>query len=381
MKKLLIVFVCFIFSLSVATTVFAQSNESQNKTVNADETIDGDYFAAGEVVTISGTVNGDVYALGEKLIIDGTVNGDVLGAAADVIIRGKVSDDVRIAGGQITVSGEIGKSLSVGAGNATVTETASVGGSLTGAAGSAQILAPIGREIRMGIGDITIDNNVGRSATLAAGTIALGSRAKINGDLTYWSDKQASIQNDSAVVGTTTHNMPNADQQKDTAKAFGAGALFLKILSFLLAFLIGALFIKYLPNFTTRLIDNISSKTLKSFGIGFLALILLPIAAVLAAITLVGIPISIIILFVIFMFIYFSKVFIALAIGRFLLNLMKYKSSLYLALFAGLVVYSFLTLIPVVNFVLFIFTMFIGTGSFVITKNQILNQLRAKKLL
>jgi hypothetical protein len=54
-------------SLTVGAQERSETPSRQQRThVAAHETIQGDYFAFGPVVTISGTVNGDVYASGGR---------------------------------------------------------------------------------------------------------------------------------------------------------------------------------------------------------------------------------------------------------------------------------------------------------------------------
>ena len=64
---------------------------SDRAVLRAGQVVQGDYFAFGPHVAISGIVNGDLYAAGGEVLVDGTVNGDVIVAGAKVMVSGTVA--------------------------------------------------------------------------------------------------------------------------------------------------------------------------------------------------------------------------------------------------------------------------------------------------
>jgi len=75
----------------------ARQRGSGHATLPASQVVDGDHFAFGKTVEISGTINGGLYVSGGQVVIDGRVNGDVLVAGGRVSLSGTVSQDVRAA--------------------------------------------------------------------------------------------------------------------------------------------------------------------------------------------------------------------------------------------------------------------------------------------
>jgi len=73
---------------------------SKRAVLPAGQEVQGDYFAFGPQVEISGTVHGDVYAAGGEMLMDGVVDGDLIVAGGDVTVSGMVTQDIRIAGGK-----------------------------------------------------------------------------------------------------------------------------------------------------------------------------------------------------------------------------------------------------------------------------------------
>ena len=89
MKKVFLLAFLILLAATFATSAFAAKNFQRNETVllSKDDVVEGDYFAAGERVTIAGTVNGDAYVAGGNVIVEGEINGDLIAAGGTVNIR------------------------------------------------------------------------------------------------------------------------------------------------------------------------------------------------------------------------------------------------------------------------------------------------------
>jgi hypothetical protein len=86
--------------LAVPSLVWAEESSEQAKwrervLLSAGQEVQGDYFAFGLHVEISGTVHGDVYAAGGEVLVDGIVGGDLIVAGGEVRVSGEVTQDVR----------------------------------------------------------------------------------------------------------------------------------------------------------------------------------------------------------------------------------------------------------------------------------------------
>ena len=106
--------VVLLFLWVASPAVFAEDSVARSPlgdraVLQAGQVVQGDYFAFGPHVEISGIVNGDLYAAGGEITVDGVVNGDVIVAGAKVFVSGTVAQDARVMGAQVTVSGTIGK--------------------------------------------------------------------------------------------------------------------------------------------------------------------------------------------------------------------------------------------------------------------------------
>jgi len=61
-----------------------QAEWQKRVVLSVGQEVQGDYFAFGPHVEISGTVHGDVYAAGGEVLVDGIVDGDLIVAGGEV---------------------------------------------------------------------------------------------------------------------------------------------------------------------------------------------------------------------------------------------------------------------------------------------------------
>lgn len=386
-RKLLIwltINILIFFNLAPAVSAQENTRSSDVTTLGKGEVINRDYFAADKKVVLSGTVNGDAYLAGKDILVDGTVNGDLLVAGGDVNISGEVAGNIRAAGGSIYISGKTGKNLTIMGGSVHISDSANVSGSLAGASGSLQIYSPIGKEANIAAGTLVLGSNVGKDFSVIGGDITLSSQAKVNGNVTYLSRKQADISPAAVISGQVTHNLPPSrlSEKKQETKTFLSNfRLSVIALNFLSSLVVGLIFIWLAPNLTRKTVDLISSRPLPSLGVGFGTLILAPIAALLMVITLIGIPLGLLVLLAYFFDIFLVKLFISIFIGERLVTLIKQRTSLYFMFFIGLIIYTLLTALPKLGFFISLLGILFGLGAFIMAKYLFITSLRLRKTI
>jgi cytoskeletal protein CcmA (bactofilin family) len=350
--------------------------------LSRDETVNKDYFAAGNTVTVSGTVNGDAYVAGGNVIVDGTINGDLLTAGGNVVIRGRVANDIRAAGGQVTVSGEVGNSVTVAGGNITITDGARIGGSLVGAAGNLSTFAPIGRGATLAGGQVIIGNMVGGDVAATVGQITLTPGAVVNGNLEYWSSNRARIQSGAQVTGAVTQRVPPQPAEaapKDIGRIITRAVIIAKLISLISYFVAGLLLIYFFPVHVRRTVAVIRERPWLSLGTGFLAVILIPIIIVLLFMTIIGIPIALILLAAFLILLYLARIYAAVWLGRLILGYGRSEDKLVWAFLIGLVIYELVTLIPIVGWIIGALVVFLGLGAVLIEEKDFYRKLRMDK--
>ena len=379
-------FISLLFvSTLVPQKVFAQTAISGNVVIlQQDQIINGDYFVGGQTVAIHGTVTGDLYVGGGNVVIDGIVNGDILAAGGTILLRGS-SHNLRVAGGTVTVDSVVDGNVTAFGGNVTIANGAKITGSVVAGGGQVLMLAPTGKGATIAAGQVTVANTVNGNL-LSAGTIALSPDAKVNGSFTYWSQQPATIENGAVISGKVTHNIPH--HQSATKQSVPAAAGFLGIsfgfmlIGLISSFVLGFLCIQFAPVFTQQITTTIQKQPWVSLGIGFIAAIAIPFIGMIIFITIVGIPLSILLMVLYGIYIYVSKVFVSLVIGMWIFTKSNVqKTHMVWALLVGIIIFEILGWIPLIGWLAGFVSWLMGMGALLITKRNVYSTLRSKKLI
>lgn len=150
----------------------------------AGVTHDGDLFAAGERVRISGTVEGNLFAGGAEVVIDGTVRGDVFAGATKVVVgpEGTVEGDVMAGGTQVDVAGTVEEDVRAAGYIVRILDGARVGGEIMvgGFSTDVEAGAEIGDDVYAGGFQVAFAGSAEGDANLAAQSVELSGR--VGGD-------------------------------------------------------------------------------------------------------------------------------------------------------------------------------------------------------
>ncbi len=382
MKKILtVIFVLLNFLLlHPANEVFAKVivQEKGFFTIQKDEVVDDDLFISAETVEILGTVNGDVYAGAGTFRLSGTVNGNVHVGAGMTTISGVTTGSVYAGTGNITVeNARIGNSLLIGAGTVNIDRDSKINGSLIIGAGSAAVGSPVGRNVFIGAGTVDLNSAVGGEVRIGGGNVTLGPNAKVARDLYYTlgKDPGAFKISDTATVSGVIHKIEQKiASQKDieTAKKSVSTVLrtvgtIAKIVSLIGAYIVGFLCLKWFNGFFTRSTKVLETSFWKSFGVGFLIIVVsLPVLFVLA-LTGLGVPLAGILFLMLMLGMYLSKIVAAIAVGNWLSGRFEWKKmSVYSVLGLGLIVIYILRFIPFIGFLTSLVVLGSGLGAIAI---------------
>lgn len=366
-----IIFICLTF----LCTVFASADEvaEQQRVVilPSGSVHNGDYFAFGSSVEISGTVNGDVYALAEQVIVDGTVNGDVLSCGGSVDISGKVLRNCRLIAGQILISGDVGNNVTAVAGNLQMLGSASVGGNLVATAGNVDLAAKIGSDATILASNLRVSSQIKKDLLAYVGQLRLTSRVVIGGDLEYRSNTPIWMESGAVVRGTTTHHPSFVHELvKGTwIHSLLVGSKVLAILmNFIYSFVIGLVLIKIFPKNLEAAIDSLKHQPFKSLSYGIMLLVLLPLAALILLMTILGVPFALTLIAANIIGFYTAKVYTIFWASNWMFGKLGLKTNRLPIFFLGLIVYFGLTAIPIFGFILAFVAMLFGLGAGVLSQ-------------
>ena len=281
----------------------AEFKTGKEVTIAQDEVIEDDLYMTGEIMTVKGTVKGDVVASGKVVRIEGVVEGDVMAAGQAVVIDGEVRDDVRIAGMTL----KLGESASVGddlfaAGFSFESLNGSQIFGRTSLTGYQALVAGEHREDLVGsLVALRIDGRVAGNVEAAVESeagpawwtqfmqspvplptvdpgLALGSGARVGGNLSYKSKRAAEIADGALVTGETRHEVPEATEVPKVRP----GKRFAKVLRWFVAlYLFGSLLLWLVPEKVNGVATAVADRPVASLGWGIVTLLGFPVAMVL----------------------------------------------------------------------------------------------------
>ena len=376
-KTILLIFSIFILLLISINSVFAVTSSFPDKQrlvrLPSEEIVNKDYFAGGEEVELSGTVKGDAYIAGGQIIVDGTIDGDLLVAGGNIVISGNVSQNVRATGGQISIQGTIGRNLTVAGGNVDIQDSTKIGGNLVAGAGNLTLRGEVKGDVTAGVGNLTLDGKVGKNVLGQVGQLRLTHLANVGGDLTYYSDAEADIDTKAKVAGELVRKTPIFDQRPSTEKIkqvipqvkYGG-----KIFGFVSSLIVALLLVQIYPKYTTSAVVNLRKKPWASLGVGFLALFFTPLVVLFLLVTIIGIPLSLILLATYLIYVYLATIFFALWLGTVVAEKTGKKLAPGWIMVLGLLIYYLLLFIPYIRGLTCFFAILFGLGASLITCKQ-----------
>jgi len=350
--------------------------------LRAGQEVQGDYFAFGPHVEISGVVHGDVYAAGGEVLVDGVVDGDLIVAGGEVRVSGEVTQDVRIAGGTVTLNGKIHRNATIAGGDVHLTDSAHLKGNAVIGAGNLLLGGSIDGDVRIGGGNVTLSKVIGGDLAVAAAAIRLTSRASVGKNISYWSDDEPSIDEGATVLGTVTkRQIPEVFEGEEVRRGVAGMKLVAGLVSFVSTLVLGLLLLRIYPIFTTKVAAKIQEQPWVVLGVGGALLFGVPVLIIFCMVSVLGIPIGLMLAAMYVVTLYLGRVFVMLWLGQRLLRLVSDSSSVARAFVAGLVCYFIVSLVPLIGGLVTMLTIVTGLGAILITKKELVVKLREQQMV
>ena len=298
MKKKLVIITIFLLVI-VTVPVFAAGNNAfkAGETINSEEDVNSTSFFAGNNINLSSTIDGLSFVAGNNIIVSN--KQDYLFVAGNNIeVVNADTKDAFIAGNSVTIESSKIRDLYVAAEYITIT-------------------SDITRDAYIGGNKVTINGAIEGDLELDADEIIIGEKASVNGTLKYPEKANIKIAETAKVQNKETYKVKEVNTEvtiKDTI--ISAVISFLSLL--LVAFILLATNKKLFKQISKE--EKSVSYFLKNSLIGLGLLLLIPLLAIIALFTVIGIPISIIALLLYGIFIYISLIPTAYYLGGWILK-------------------------------------------------------------
>jgi cytoskeletal protein CcmA (bactofilin family) len=284
--------------------------KAQTAEVKQDETIKGDIYLSGERVRVEGTVEGDVYFAGKDIDIDGHVTGDVIGGCQSLRIRGQVDGNLRTAGNTGIITGSVGKSVTWFGDSVTVESTGKVGGTVSMFGGNLAIDGQVGRDILFFGHEVGVNGTVLGSIWEKGDSLIIASTGQVGGRIQYKGDQQANVAPGAKLAS------PVEFTQREHRSEYMTGHYYIWRIIWTAAFiLLGLVLFLLLPKFAAESVAA-GERVGAPIGLGVLVFFGVPIAAILACITVVGIPLGLLTLALWFFVINCAELVVGTVVGN-----------------------------------------------------------------
>lgn len=359
MNKLGLILLLLFSIMTTAQAAVFTSGESVN--IPASRTIQDDLAAVGGNVLIYGRVNGDVMAAGGRVNTEGAISNNLDVAGGNLLITSPVGHSLRAAGGNITLGSKVNANAFIMGGSIQLTDKASVGRDLSVAGGDIEIGSPITRNLTASGGQIRLSNSVGGDARIQADRLKLLPGAVIRGNLILTSPNKPEINRGARIMGHTVYQAPK--RAAHPRRSAFPGWFF----QFLMLLVTGLVLYAALPGGMLSAADLVWNWPM-SLLTGFLGLIIIPAAAFILLITLIGMPLGFILLFFYLFLLMVGTSVVGLEIGRRILGAfhnLKLNEFwfIFLAWVIGLVLLLLVFLIPFLGGLLRFLALLIGFGA------------------
>ncbi len=353
--------------------------------IPTDEMIDDDLIVFAQTVTIDGTVDGDVYAFARDVAINGNVSGSVFSGGATVDIDARSAKTIWAAGGSIEVSGAVENNVILFGGTLAIGKDAQIGKDVRAYGGNFDLEGTINGNLKGGVGNFSMAGKSG-DITIRSDKVHIKSGAEIRGDLTVRGEKEPNIEEAATITGETKiEKVEKGDERAFIALApvIAFFVSFMRIVMFVAAIIVGIVIIALSRRYVRRIMDTLITKPWKSLGIGFLGLIVIPVAIAILFIVLIGYPFAVFGIFIYLILIYLASIFVGLVVGEKIIRLFRKEGdiSLYLSFIVGYVVLFILGLIPILGFIIKLFILLFGAGMLLIGTWNLFKEARGKELI
>ena len=330
---------------------------------HSGESIQNDLYVAAFQADIDADIEGDLTLASVSATVEGNVGGSVHVLAGTTTLNGDIGGSLYIAGGIARLEGNVQGNVVVIGGRLDLNENAVVGGDLIVHSAQAQVDGAVDGKLYGSTLFYEQNGSVSGNVELQSDRIRLGETANVGDDFRYQSQVDANVHVNTTIGGveTRTNSTPWS--------GIGEGALapFGQMLRLVWSMIAGAILIIIAPRIFYRAAEY--AAPIVAPGVwGTLGLVVIPILAVLALMSVLLLPGGVIILLALPFALYLSQIVVSVTIGRAILPRSWRDGSRGFLLFAmviGMIVIGALRMAPVpfLNVIVMVLVSVWGVGA------------------
>jgi len=334
---------CASLLLQPAPAMASETRRGESVGVAQDEIIKGDIFLFGERVRIDGTVEGDVFLFGHNANVAGHVKGDVIAFAQTLEVNGQVDGNVRAFTNTLTIRGTVAKNVLTFDEVVNLESAGKVGGSLTLFVETLNLEGVLGRDLFMFGKHLALSGKIDGAVKLKGDLLTINSSAQVAGLIHFEGNKEPEVSPQAKLASPVDyHKMEHKPQYLE-------GHYYVWQVIWLAAFVIfGLVLFQLMPRFASEAVSS-AERYGASFGLGVLVFFGVPIAAVIACVTVVGLFVGISSFFIWYAALYFAQLIVGAMVGQWLMGPTRETWPLIGRMAVGIVIVRIATVVPAVG--------------------------------
>ncbi len=260
-----------------STLSCGRSEQPQNEVTRRGD----DVLASGPTATIMDSVPGDAILASGDVSFAGATGGDYIGAGGKQAITGRIHGSLRAAGGQVHVAAAVDRNATIAGGTVDLDSAAVIARNAYLIGGTIQVNGTVRGALLASGGMISINGVVGRNVEVAGGALRIGPHAQIVGNLRY------------RVPAGKVHIDPAAHITGTVTALPVSGGWGLSHVLWILGLLVmGAVAVALFPRFMAEAAEILPLRPGRSALVGLGWAILVPFAIIVAAVTIIGLPLA-----------------------------------------------------------------------------------------
>ena len=332
---------CAAMLLQPASAFASEIRRGESVGVASDETIKGDIFLFGNRVRIDGTVDGDVFLFAQNANVTGHVKGDVIAFAQILDVNGQVDGNIRAFTNTLTVRGTVGKNVLTFDELVNIESSGKIGGSLTLFVENLNLEGSLGKDLLMFGKHLNLSGKVEGAIRMKGDLLSINSSAQVVGPIHYEGNKEPEVSPQAKLASPVDYH------KMERKPHYMEGHYYVWQVIWLAAFvLFGLVLLQLMPQFTKEAVAN-AERYGASFGLGVLVFFGIPIAAVIACVTVVGLFVGISTFFIWYASLYYAQLVIGALVGQWLMGRTSETWPLIGRMVVGIVIVRLATVIPI----------------------------------
>ena len=329
--------------LQPASVMASETRHAESVGVAQDEVIKGDIFLFGNRVRVDGTVEGDVFLFGQNANVNGHVKGDVIAFAQMLDVNGQVDGNVRAFTNTLTIRGTIARNVLTFDELMNVESGGKIGGSLTLFVENLNLEGTVGKELFMFGKHLMLSGKVDGEIKMKGDLMTIESSAQVGSPIHFEGNKEPEVSPQAKLASPVDYH------KSEHKPHYMEGHYYVWQVIWLAAFvLFGLVLFQLMPKFAAEAVAS-AERYGASFGLGVLVFFGVPIAAVIACVTVVGLFVGISAFFIWYAALYFAQLIVGALVGQWLMGRTQETWPLIGRMAVGIVIVRLATVVPIIG--------------------------------